>query len=172
MATQSSQEGKIMKIVTKKSRPASSGFAIALWLLIASGMSAAPVLAKESVLEDHPAALAASQLAEAIKAGDVDMLSQLIGPDVLIFESGGVESSLAEYETHHMLADIAFMKAMNSEVISRRVIEAGESVIVMTQSRLTGVYKDKEMDLSSTETLVMEKTDGHWKIVHIHWSSK
>ena len=71
-----------------------------------------------------------------------------------------------------MSADIAFMKAMNSELISRRVIEAGDSAIVMTQSRLTGEYKDKEMDLSSTETLVMEKMDGHWKFVHIHWSSK
>jgi hypothetical protein len=29
-----------------------------------------------------------------------------------------------------------------------------------------------QMDLSSTETRVMEKTDGHWKIVHIHWSSR
>ncbi len=29
----------------------------------------------------------------------------LLSPDVLIFESGGVESSLAEYEGHHMSAE-------------------------------------------------------------------
>lgn len=161
-----------MKTVTTKNRPPRSRFAIVLLLLMTVGLSAESVPADEIEVEDHPAAVAAAQLGEAIKAGDVDTLRTLIGPNVLIFESGGVESSLAEYEAHHMSADIAFMKAMNSELISRRVIEAGDSAIVMTQSRLTGEYKDKEMDLSSTETLVMEKMEGHWKIVHIHWSSK
>ena len=121
---------------------------------------------------DHPAVVVTAQLGDAIAAGDVDTLKALIAPDVLIFESGGVESSLAEYEDHHMPADIAFMKNMSSEVISRRVIEAGDSAIVLTQSRISGVYKEKEVDLSSTETLVLEETDGQWKVVHIHWSSR
>ena len=153
-------------------RPGGSRFAEALLLLIAVGIFAISLQANEREAGEHPAAVTAAKLGDAIKAGDIDTLRTLIGPEVLIFESGGVESSLAEYESHHMPADITFMKDINSEVISRRVIEAGDTAIVMTQSRLTGVYKDKEMDLSSTETLVMEKTDGHWKIVHIHWSSR
>ena len=61
------------------------------------------------------------------------------------------------------------MKILNE---NRRVIEAGDSAIVLTQSRINGVYKEKEVDLSSTETLVMRNMGGQWKIIHIHWSSR
>ena len=127
----------------------------------------------ETSIEDpnHPASLLASELADAIAIGDVNTLRTVLAPDVLIFESGGVESSLAEYEGHHMPADMAFMKAMRREVISQQVIDSGDSATVVTRSRVHGSYKDKEIDLNSTETLVMRKLDGQWTVVHIHWSS-
>jgi ketosteroid isomerase-like protein/uncharacterized membrane protein len=120
---------------------------------------------------DHPASQAAAKLSQAIAAGDVEQLRKLLAPDVLIFESGNVESSLAEYESHHMQSDMAFMKAMNIEVESRHVFDSGDTAIVVTLSRIHGMYKEKELDLSSTETLVMKNIVGQWKIVHIHWSS-
>ena len=160
-----------MKLLNE-TRPGRVRFVTALLLVIA-GITWA-VSSKAELIEDadHPAVVAAAQLGDAIAAGDVDTLKALIAPDVLIFESGGVESSLAEYEGHHMPADIAFMKNMSSEVISRSVIEAGNLAIVLTQSRISGVYKEKEVDLSSTETLVMRNMGGQWKIIHIHWSSR
>ena len=160
-----------MKILNDN-RPGRVRYVTALLLVIA-GITWT-VSSKAELIEDadHPAAVAAALLGDAITAGDVDTLKALIAPDVLIFESGGVESSLAEYEDHHMPADIAFMKNMSSEVISRRVIEAGDSAIVLTQSRINGVYKEKEVDLSSTETLVMRNMGCQWKIIHIHWSSR
>ena len=82
-----------------------------------------------------------------------------------------MESSLAEYEGHHMPADMAFMKAMQREVINRQVLDFGESVTVVTRSRIHGVYKNKDVDLKNTETLVMSKAGGQWQINHIHWSS-
>jgi ketosteroid isomerase-like protein len=115
--------------------------------------------------------MVAGQLSDAIATGDVDTLRSLIAADVLIFESGGAETSLAEYEGHHMPADMAFMKSMDRELLSQRVIESGDSAIVVTRSRVRGMYKEKEIDLSSTETLVMKKEGGDWKVVHIHWSS-
>ena len=127
----------------------------------------------ETSIEDpnHPASLLASELANAIAIGDVNSLRMVLAPDVLIFESGGVESSLAEYEGHHMPADMAFMKAMRREIISQQVIDSGDAATVVTRSRVYGIYKEKEVDLNSTETLVMKKLDGQWKVVHIHWSS-
>jgi uncharacterized membrane protein/ketosteroid isomerase-like protein len=120
---------------------------------------------------DHPASLVATQLADAIAMGDIDSLRAVVAADVVIFESGGIESSLTEYEGHHMPADMAFMKAMSREVISQQVIDSGDSATVVTRSRIHGTYKDKEIDLNSTETLVMRKLHGQWKVVHIHWSS-
>lgn len=120
---------------------------------------------------DHPASLVADRLHAAIAMGDVDTLRSLLAPEVLIFESGGVESSLAEYEGHHMHADMAFMKSMQEEVVSRQVFDGGDSATVVTHARVHGVYEGKDVDLSSTETLVMKIVGGQWQIVHIHWSS-
>ena len=119
----------------------------------------------------HPASLLATQLADAIATGDINTLRSIVAPDVLIFESGGMESSLSEYEGHHMLADMTFMKAVRREVISQQVIDLGDSATVVTRSRVHGIYKDQEIDMNSTETLVMRKVNGQWKAVHIHWSS-
>jgi ketosteroid isomerase-like protein len=125
----------------------------------------------ELAFSDHPAAQVAAQLHQAISAGAVDTLRSLIAPEVLIFESGGVETSLAEYEGHHMPADMAFMKGMKQELLLRRVVEAGDFAIVVTQSRIHGVAKEQDFDISSTETLLMKNVDGQWQIEHIHWSS-
>jgi len=119
----------------------------------------------------HPASLLATRFGSAIAKGDVDTLRSLLEPDVLIFESGGVESSLAEYEQHHMTADMAFMKHMQVDMVSRQVFDLGESATVATQSRVHGTYQNREIDLKSTETLVMRSVNGQWKIIHIHWSS-
>lgn len=127
----------------------------------------------ESAIEDsnHPASLLATNFANAIATGAIDTLRSVVAADVMIFESGGIESSLAEYERHHMPADMAFMKAMRREVLSRQVIDSGDSATVATRSRIHGVYKGREIDQTSTETLVMKRVNGEWKIVHIHWSS-
>jgi ketosteroid isomerase-like protein len=127
--------------------------------------------AKDSQEPDHPASLLADQLAEAIMHGDVDSLRAIVAPEVLIFESGGVESSLVEYEGHHMLADMEFMKAMDREAISQQMKHSDDLATVFTRSRISGSYKSKEIDVYSTETLVMRKMNGKWKVVHIHWSS-
>jgi ketosteroid isomerase-like protein len=103
--------------------------------------------------------------------GEVDTLHTLLVPEVLIFESGGVESSLAEYEENHMRADMAFMKSMQQEVLSRQVFDGGDLATVVTHARVHGVYEGKIVNLSSTETLVMKIVGGQWQIVHIHWSS-
>ena len=120
---------------------------------------------------NHPAGQVAVELNLAIASGDIEHLKSLMAPDVLIFESGNVESSLAEYESHHMQSDIAFMSVMNTEMLSRRVIDAGDTATVLTRSRVHGTYKEKEIDLSNTETLVLKNLDGQWKIIHVHWSA-
>ena len=120
----------------------------------------------------HPASQVAVDLATAIKSGDVDQLKSMMASDVLIFESGNVESSLAEYESHHMQSDIAFMSSMNNTVISRQVIDAGDMATVVSRSRIQGAYKEEQIDITNTETLVLKQIDGQWKIVHIHWSSR
>ena len=159
-----------MKILPRN-RSNRARFAHALLLLITGITLSVTAQTNPVGAADHPAAVAAAQLGHAIAEGDVEQLKILLAPDILIFESGNVESSLAEYESHHMQSDMAFMKTMNVEVESRRVFDSGDTAVVVTHSRIHGIYKEQELDLSSTETLVMKNMGGRWKIVHIHWSS-
>ncbi len=146
--------------------------ALALLPALAASMAIANLQADSTENDDRTAVEVADQLSSAIGSGDIDTLRSLLSPEVLIFEAGGVESSLAEYESHHMKSDMAFMASMEREVLSRQVIHSGNAAIVMTRSRLSGHYKEKDMDLASAETLVMERSEDGWKIQHIHWSSR
>lgn len=114
---------------------------------------------------------AADALHAAIAAGDTQGIEDILDPEVLIFESGGVESSLEEYASHHMHSDMEFMAGMEREVLTRDVIEAGDMAVVSTRSRLSGSFRDRELDLFSTETLGLAKTEGGWWVRRILWSS-
>jgi uncharacterized membrane protein len=125
----------------------------------------------DKAMFDHPAVKVAERMGQAIGRGDTEELKRVLDQNVVIFESGNVESSLAEYESHHMKSDIAFMAAMNIELLSREVIDAEDSATVISRSRISGAYKSKEIDLVNTETLVIQRRNGEWKVVHVHWSS-
>jgi uncharacterized membrane protein/ketosteroid isomerase-like protein len=107
----------------------------------------------------------------AMKAGDMVQLKSYLHPDVFVAEGGGAERSLAEYESHHMPADMAFKQAVSSSLKNRQII-AGETVTtIISESQTHGTYKDKKVHSRMMETMVLRRDEGIWKIVHIHWSS-
>jgi ketosteroid isomerase-like protein len=108
----------------------------------------------------------------AITTGDEKQVLAMLAPDVLIYESGGQEASRDEYAASHLKADIAFMAQMQRKVLGRKQGAAGELAWVATRSRVSGTYKDKPVDMFSTETLVLKQQADGWRIVHIQWSSQ
>ncbi len=114
----------------------------------------------------------ADSLYTGLKLGDTELVRTILDPAVLIFESGGMESSLEEYASHHMGADMTFMANMSREIISRKVLKQDEICVIATQARLFGTYHDKEIDITSDETLVLERKEQGWRVTHIHWSSR
>ncbi len=115
---------------------------------------------------------AADALNEALHGGDEARVRSLLADDVLIYEAGGEERSRGEYAAHHLAADIAFMAKMERQVLSRRVYRFTDGAVVSTRSRLRGSYKGRAVDSVSTETVVMRRQEGAWKVVHVHWSSR
>ncbi len=108
----------------------------------------------------------------ALSGGDEQSVMAALAPEVLIFESGGAERSRAEYQSHHMKSDMAFLAQMQSDVIRRNETVQGDTAWIVTESRIHGHYKDSDIDLISIETAVLERADDAWKIVHLHWSSR
>lgn len=146
-----------------------SGKVRLIFCLVFLGLTTATSVTADPQQQANPAA-AADLFGQALKAGNEAAVRSLLDENVLIFESGNVESSLAEYASHHMAADFAFMAGMEKEVLSRRVFADGDMAVVSTRYRMYGSYKGKDYDQVSSETLVMEKNAMGWKILHIHWS--
>ena len=117
------------------------------------------------------AAAAVDAFHAALERGDARAAAALLADDALIFESGGAERSKAEYAAHHLAADAEFARAVSSVVTRRAGQAGGGSAWIATEGRTTGTYKGKPLDLMTTETMVLRRTGGAWKIAHVHWSS-
>ena len=107
----------------------------------------------------------------AIRRGDIKSAEALMAEDALIFEEGGAERSKAEYSAQHLPADIAFSQGAVSTTTHRSGGFDGTLAWVTSEGRMTGTYKGKAIDRDTTETMILRRIGGEWKIVHIHWSS-
>ncbi len=109
---------------------------------------------------------------EALASGDRDVVLGLLDLEVRIFESGGVERSRDEYASHHLGADMEFSAATSREIVEQAKGEAGDAGWVLTRSETSGTFREKEIDLLGTETVLLRRGERGWRIVHIHWSSR
>jgi hypothetical protein len=108
----------------------------------------------------------------ALASGNTKAATELLSPEVLIYESGFVERSRAEYASHHLAGDIAFLKTANRKVLQEGQRTEGNTAIVWQETETTGSSKGKEIHLLGTETAVLEKKADNWTILHVHWSSR
>ena len=109
----------------------------------------------------------------ALKSGDAKAAEGWLAPDVLIYEGGGAERSRAEYASHHLKGDMAFMQQVEIEPLKRASGGNATDAWVMSESRIRGKSsKGKPVDVASTETALLRNTPEGWRIVHLHWSSR
>lgn len=127
----------------------------------ASTIPAAASTAGDTVLAFHAA----------LARGDTDGVLAILAENALIFESGGIERSRAEYAAHHLKADAAFSAAVRRNLVDRSSSEDGDTAWVMSVETVTGSYKNRTINIRSVETIVLRRLDTEWRIVHIHWSS-
>lgn len=106
-----------------------------------------------------------------LSAGDREGAFSWLDPNVMIFESGGAEMSREEYASHHLESDMAFAGATKTEVVDRQARSAGDTAWVLSRTRTTGQFRDRPVDVDGVETMILQRDAGHWRIVHIHWST-
>lgn len=107
----------------------------------------------------------------ALRRGDSAAALALVVEEALVFEEGRAERSKAEYAAHHAAADAAFSKAVPSVRSRRTGHAAGDLAWIASESRTKGNFKGRAVDRIMVETMVLRRTAGAWRIVHIHWSS-
>ena len=107
----------------------------------------------------------------ALGRGDTKTALSYLAENALIYEAGGVERGRQEYASHHLGADAAFAQAVPGKVTRRAGEAVGAVAWIATEGRTSGTYKGKAFDRITTETMVLRRIGGGWKIAHIHWSS-
>lgn len=117
-------------------------------------------------------ALVADALYMALRNGDEGSVANILAEDVMILEGGHAQTSREDYMSGHMKSDMAFLPNVTNTTLDRKTSQAGDLAWVITHSRTQGEYKDKPIDETSREMLVM-KHDGHaWRVTFIHWGDK
>ena len=116
----------------------------------------------KAVVEAYHAALA---------VGDAGAAVSLLSDDVIILESGHMETA-EEYKSHHLKSDMEYSAAVKSV---RKVIQAvveGDAGWVVSSSEARGEFRGREINSAGVELMVLSKESGSWKIRAIHWSSR
>lgn len=117
------------------------------------------------------AAAVVDRFQQLLAKGNTTAAAELLDPVVLIFESGHAERSRAEYASHHLKEDAAFMKTATLRPLSRIGDVSGDIAFIATESSLKS-NGAKPVDLVTTETMVLKRTPQGWRVAHVHWSSR
>ena len=107
---------------------------------------------------------------EALKSGDREAALELLLPETLILEAGRAQT-VEEYAEHHLAADMALSQATSREILEQSDQTVEKVAWVVTRSRTTGSFKEREVDSTGVETVVLRHVKAGWRIAHIHWSS-
>jgi len=106
----------------------------------------------------------------ALAEGDTAAALSLLASDVMVLESGEVETG-DEYRSHHLPADIQFARAVPSVRGPLRVVLRGDVAWAISTSRTRGEYRGRSIDSQGAELMVLTREGSGWMIRAIHWSS-
>ncbi len=161
---------------------------IASSLLLAT-VAAAPVLAQSSptpatqplavAAQSSPAADAAAQVVDTfmtdIASGQFEAARQLMTPDAVVLANGQVLGDRDGYINGPAKGDAAALRATTQRELLHRNAKAGADLgWVVSEKRLHSTIAGAQAprEIMVTETMLLARTAGGWKITHIHWSTR
>lgn len=138
-------------------------------------LAAAPAIRAQAPPRPQPGEAAARAAVDsftaALQHGDSARALRMLHPELTVYESG-VAEDLAHYRSHHLAADIAFLRAVSSTTIRDRMTVSGAMALYTREYRSRGTWRGRAIDSTGTETMVLLRTPAGWRIRHIHWSSR
>jgi ketosteroid isomerase-like protein len=107
----------------------------------------------------------------ALASGDSVGALSLLSENVLILESGGMETR-SDYRAHHLPADIGYARAVPSDRTVEQITVRGDVAWVVATSRTQGTYRERTVNSAGAELMVLARESSGWRIRAIHWSSR
>lgn len=136
--------------------------------LVLAALAFAPEISAQATMEVEAVVTAYH---EALAAGDSVSALALLADDVVILESGGLETK-EQYRSGHLSGDMRFAQAVPRERGAISVEVVGDVAWAWSTSVTTGRMGDREINAQGAELMVLAYAGGAWRIKAIHWSSR
>ena len=107
---------------------------------------------------------------QAVAKKDVETVRNLLAPDLLLYEHSVRNDGAQDVFENHLKPEILEGEGLQLSFSDLRVTARTELALVTRQYRVQGKFEGKAIDSTGNETQVWRKTDGQWKILHIHYS--
>ena len=109
---------------------------------------------------------------QALRNKDTAAALSLLDRELVVFEFGVVDPTAEVYAFQHLPFDIDAAAASTWNIENRRVGGEGDVRWVLTTYHVTGRRGDgSPVDLMTLETMILRRTSGLFRIVHMHWST-
>jgi len=108
----------------------------------------------------------------ALTKKDTAAALSLLDRDLIVFEFGVVDPTVQAYAFAHLPFDIDVAAVSQWDIQTRRVGGEGDIRWVLTSYHVKGRQSDgSPIDQTTLETMILRRTSGLFRIVHMHWST-
>ena len=140
-------------------------------LALGAGLVASSAYAQAQHTDSTAAVAAVDQFHAALAAADSARAVSMLTDDVLILESGAVQTR-AEYLGGHLGADMKASGSSKGERTVLRVTIIGDVALVVSKTVTPPTGAQGSTGSEMAELMVVTKTAAGWKIRAVHWSSR
>lgn len=141
-------------------------------ILLFSGLLPITDVSAQATRSDSLAAVATvAQFHAALSAADSVRAVSLLADDVMILESGAIQTR-TDYLGHHLGADMKGSAGSKAERSVVRVSMAGSTAIVVSRSVSPPTGAEGNTGSEMAELMVLSRTATGWQIRAVHWSSR
>ena len=142
-------------------------------LAVACGflLSATSARSQTTATDSSAAVTVVERFHAALTSGDSASAVMLLASDVMVVESGAVQTR-SQYLGHHLGADMKASKGAKAvrTVIQVRIIGSAGYIVSKTVTPPTGAEGSTGSELA--ELMVLSKAASGWSIRAVHWSSR
>lgn len=143
-------------------------------LLLAVALFISPAMAAETANETAAVKTVLDTYKKALEARDLTGVEGLFAADNEVIESGKVEGTYADYRDHHIGPELGHFDSFQFSDYVVKVRVEGALALATETYRYTIRLKNKPdpIERQGVATSVLRKSDGQWRIVSMHSSSR
>ena len=146
------------------------------WVLLSfAALAASPAAAQQPDRNADRAAVlqVLAEYRSAIERLDASGTERLFSEDSQVFENGGVEGSYANYLAHHLGPELGHFRSFRFNDVNVEVrFEGPVALATETYTYRIELQQGDPVERRGVATSVLRRTQGGWRIVSLHSSSR